>query len=60
MTDIELLRSVICKITKLNEMDVYKPPCFPNLSGTNSDSIFVVKSTDTVKFEVARMYVVTP
>ena len=41
-------------------MDLYKPSCFPNLSSTNSDSIFVVKSADTVKFEAARMHVVTP
>ena len=55
-----MLCSVFSKSTKLNEMDLYKPPCFLDLSGTNSDSIFVIKSTDTVKFVVARMHVVTP
>ena len=34
-------------------MDLYKPSCFPNQSGANSDSLFVVKSTDTLKFKVA-------
>ena len=53
MADIEILRSVLSKSTKLNEADLYKPSCFHNLPGTNSDSLFVVKSTDTLKFKEA-------
>ena len=53
MADIEILRSILSKSTKLNEMDLYKPSCFPNLSGTNSYSLFVVKSTNTLKFKAA-------
>ena len=66
MTDVELLCSVISKSTKINGINLYKPSCFPNRSGANSDSLFVVKSTDTLslrwrsfvtmRFPVAKMH----